>query len=99
MIERIEKQEEKLDKILLCISDLNNALDSFENNQKNLNLVNKYYGSKNWFKDKEMYEKNFLPKVKAGVLAEDTVWNMNEDIKELLNRMQRIVNKYSKVKK
>lgn len=59
-------------------------------------MLNKYYGSKNWFKDKDMYENNLISKVKAGVLAEDTVWNLNDDIIELINEMNLIVLEYNK---
>ena len=62
----------------------------------NIDLINKYYGSTGWFQDKEMYENNILPKVKAGVLGEDTIWNMNDDINNLILEMQSIVNDYLK---
>ena len=97
MIERITKNEERLDCILSSIDKLNEALDEFKSNKKNIQLINKYYGSNNWFKDKEMYEKNLIPKVKAGVLSEDTVWNTFEDINELLEEMKLIINEYKKI--
>lgn len=96
MIERITRNEERLDNILQSIDKLNEALDEFKNNKNNIQLLNKYYGSNNWFKDKEMYEKSLIPKVKAGVLSEDTVWNMLEDINELVKEMEKIVKDYKK---
>ena len=96
MIERITKNEERLDNILQSIDKLNEALDEFKNNKNNIQLLNKYYGSNNWFKDKEMYEKNLIPKVKAGVLSEDIVWNMFEDINELVKEMRLIIDEYEK---
>ena len=92
MIDRITKNEERLDKALESIKELEKALSNFKENQKNIKLVNKYYGSKNWFKDKEYYEQGKIPKIKAGVLSEDAVWNMLEDIKNLTNEMQNIIN-------
>ena len=97
MIERITKNEERLDNILLSIDKLNKALDEFKSNKKNIQLINKYYGSNNWFKDKEMYEKDLISRVKAGVLSEDTVWNMFEDINELMEEMKLIINEYEKI--
>ena len=91
MIERIIKNEERLDNITTSINNLEKALEDFKKNKKDLNLLNKYYGSKNWFNDKDDYESNKIPKIKAGVLSEDAVWNMNEDIKELIIEMQSIV--------
>ena len=96
-IDRIRKNEERLDNINDCIKNVESALEKFKKNKKNINMLNKYYGSANWFKDKEAYEKNEIPKIKAGVLSEDTVWNMNDDIKELILEMKSIVNKFLNV--
>ena len=92
MIDRITKNEERLDSVLKVVKELKIALENFKENQKNIKLVSKYYGSKNWFKDKEYYEQGKISKIKAGVLSEDTVWNMLEDIKELTREMQIIIN-------
>lgn len=91
MIDRINKNEERLDKLLLSVKELEKALENFKASKKDLDLLNKYYESKNWLKDKEAYEKNVIPKVKAGVLSEDAVWNLNEDINDLIKDMKSIV--------
>ncbi len=93
MIDRINKNEERLDKISSNIIKLEEALKEFRENKKDLYLLNKYYGSKNWFKDKETYEKNKIPKVKAGVLSEDAVWDLNESLKEVLKEMKVLTRK------
>ena len=90
-VNRITKNEERLDNINVSIKKLESALLEFEGNIKEIKLLNKYYGSKNWFKDKDDYENNKIPKVKAGVLSEDAVWNMNEDIKDIINDMKEII--------
>ncbi len=95
MIERITKNEERLDNILSSINKLEEALKEFKSNERNLQLLKKYYGSNNWFKDKELYEKGLISKVKAGVLSEDAVWNMLEDIDNLIEEMKSIVDKHS----
>ena len=94
-IDRIRKNEERLDNINNCIKNVENALEEFKKNKKSINMLNKYYGSANWFKDKEAYEKNEIPKIKAGVLSEDAVWNMNDDIKELILEMKSIVKSFN----
>lgn len=94
-IDRIRKNEERLDNINNCIKNVENALEEFKKNKKDINMLNKYYGSNNWFKDKEAYEKNEIPKIKAGVLSEDAVWNMNDDIKELILEMKSIVKSFN----
>ena len=93
MIDRITKNEERLDSALKAVKELKIALENFKENQKNIKLVSKYYGGKNWFKDKESYEQGKISKIKAGVLSEDIVWNMLEDIKDLTREMQIIISK------
>ncbi len=91
MIERIAKNEERLDRISLNIKKLEEALNEFKSNKKDLYLLNKYYGSKNWFKDKKSYEEEKTPRIKAGVLSEDAVWNLNEDIDDIIKEMKAII--------
>ena len=97
MIERITKNEEKLDKILLNVKKLEDALEEFKNNQKILEELNEYYGSEEWFKDKEAYEKGEISDIKAGVLSEDAIWNLNEDIKDLQIEMNKLKQQKYKV--
>lgn len=94
MIKRITKNEERLDNILQNIKELELALSNFKKNKKDIALLNKYYGSKNWFKDKDDYENNKIPKIKAGVLSEDAIWNMNEDINDIIKEMGLIIKDY-----
>ena len=94
MIDRIMKNEERFDQISDSIKKLDEAIELFKNKEKDLRLLKKYYGSKNWFKDKEAYENNQIPKIKAGVLSEDGVWNMLSDIDDLINNMEKLINKY-----
>ena len=91
MIDRITKNEERLDKLSSNIKELEVALENFKTSKKDLDLLNKYYDSKNWIKDKDAYENGSIPKVKAGVLSEDAVWNLNEDINDLIKDMKSIV--------
>ncbi len=97
MIDRIIKNEERLDKILLNIQELEKVLTTFKANKKDIYLLNKYYGSKKWFKDKTYFEENNL-KIKAGVLSEDAVWNMLEEIDYLIKEMKDITKNYDKNK-
>ena len=95
---RITKNEEKLDSVLSSVKNLEKALEDFKSNKKNIKALNKYYGSRKWFNDKDKYENKKIPQVKAGVLSEDAVWNMFEDIDDLLLEMQKIINDYKKNK-
>ena len=97
MIERIIRNEERLDKIKDNVDCLQNELEIFKSNKKDLYLLNNYYGSKNWIKDKESFENGKVANIKAGVLSEDAVWNMLEDINDLLNEMKIILKDYNKL--
>ena len=94
MIERIEENEKRLDNLIDIVNRLEKDLDDFESNKKDLKLLKKYYGSKNWFKDKEAFERKKISSVKAGVLSEDAVWNTLDDLDNLIKRMSKIVKKY-----
>lgn len=96
MIERIVENEEMLDEVMDNIKKLDIEINRFKNNKKNIKLLNKYYGSKEWFKDKEMVENKKINNVKAGVLSEDMVWNMLDDIKDILKDMKDIVKEYER---
>ena len=94
MIERIEENEKRLDNLIDIVNRLEKDLDDFESNKKDIKLLKKYYGSKNWFKDKEAFESKKISNVKAGVLSEDAVWNTLDDLDDLIKRMNKIVKKY-----
>lgn len=89
--ERITKNEERLDNIILSVKELEKALDNFKKNKKNIYYLDKYYGSDNWFKDKKAFEKGKISNIKAGALGEDTIWNLFEDIDYLLKDMNKII--------
>ena len=96
MVERIIKNEEMLDEVMDNIKKLDIEINRFKNNKKNIKLLNKYFGNKEWFKDKEMVENKKINNVKAGVLSEDMVWNMLDDIKDILKDMKDIVKEYER---
>ena len=88
---RIEINEKRLDNSLKIVKKLEKALNDFEKNQVDLHLLNQYYGSKDWLKEKEELEKKPNPSIKAGVLSEDGVWNLMEDVSELKDTMKKII--------
>lgn len=94
MKDRIIKNEERFDNTICCIKELKSSLEKFKSNKRNLSLLKKYYGSKNWFNDKEAFEANLISNIKAGVLSEDGVWNMLDELDELINDMKNIVLEY-----
>ena len=88
---RIEENEERLDKLNESVLALDKDLDSFEDLIHEYYSLNEYYGSKEWLKDKDDFEKEKIKNVKAGVLSEDAVWNLDENVKDLLTRMKGII--------
>ena len=95
-MKRIEDNERRLDSLNIIVNNLDKALEEFENNYKEYRLLNKYYGSKSWFKDKEDFEKGKIRNVKAGVLSEDAIWDLDDKVKEIIKRMDSIIKKYNK---
>ena len=64
---RIGKMEEYLDLTNTNIKDLKRSINNFKKNKKKTYELSKYYGSNDWYTDRE----NFDNSIKAGVLSED----------------------------
>ena len=96
IIKRINENEKRFDLIKENIDKLSFELEKFKSNKKELDLLNKYYESKKWVNDKDMYENNNIPKIKAGILSEDAIWNLNEDINDLINEMNDVILSFNK---
>lgn len=92
MIDRIARNEQILNNLLEKTKILEAALDAFQDYQDEFEIINKYYGSKSWFKDKKAYETSEIPRINAGVLSEDAVWNLNERISDIYLKMENLVN-------
>ena len=93
---RITKNEELLDSISSTIANTNKVLEEFKTLKEKSAILNKYYGSKEWFKDKEDLESGKISNIKAGVLSEDAVWNMNEELSDTIKEMEEIIQYFSK---
>ncbi|MBQ7668509.1 MAG: DUF4298 domain-containing protein [Clostridia bacterium] len=89
-VKRITTNERRLNKLLKVVANLEKSVDDFETTKQELKDLNSYYGSKEWFSDLKDYDTGKIKKIKAGVLSEDAVWNLNEDIKELIEKMKKI---------
>ena len=95
---RIEDNENRLDKLSKIVSDFDKCFTDFEESLNDYYLLNKYYGSKKWLKDKEDYECGRIDNIKAGVLSEDAVWNLDEEVRDLFIRMDKLLKRYNKNK-
>lgn len=65
--DRIKKMETYFDLTNDNIKNIKRALNSFKKNKKNIYELSNYYGSNDWYTDRE----NFDNSIKAGVLSED----------------------------
>lgn len=64
---RIEMMEEYLRITNLNIKELKKSINKFKKNKKKTYELSNYYGSNDWYTDRE----NFDNSIKAGVLGED----------------------------
>ena len=64
---RITKMEEYLDLTKNTINDINKAIKQLKKNKKKIYELSNYYGSNDWYTDRE----NFDNSIKAGILSED----------------------------
>lgn len=91
-IERIKQMEQHLDHASQVVMRLSVALNEFAAIQETLRQLSDYYGSDAWKQDFVADEAGLLPKdLKRGVLSEDVVWNLLENIRDLKDRMAEIV--------
>ena len=87
--ERIEEMEKHFECVSEVVARLSDALDDFAKVQESVKALEAYYGSKEWKKDFRDDEKGLFPTdLKRGVLSEDGIWNLLEDIRALKERMQ-----------
>jgi len=87
-IERIQQMERCLDRASQAVMRLSAALDEYANAQDALRKLSDYYGSDQWKHDFADDLAGLLPPdLKRGVLSEDAVWNLLEDVRDLKERM------------
>ena len=83
-IKRITEMEIALDECREVLDDMESALDRLESVREKMGELFAYYGSEEWFEDREL---ELPPDVKAGVLSEDLVYDAVTDAKDMSLRM------------
>lgn len=82
-IERIKAMEEALDATTDATSQLSEAIAAQVDALDALRTLSSYYGSQEWFKDREVDERGKLPAdLKRGVLGEDLPYEALVDARE-----------------
>lgn len=71
-LERIARMEAALDRSIAATETLGRALDEMEALREEMDALFRYYGSEDWFADREL---TLPPETKAGVLSEDLVYD------------------------
>ena len=93
-IERIRQMEKMLDQAAAAASQLEAALDQYEQAQEAVRQLSAYYGSEDWKKDYAGDGAGLLPSdLERGVLSEDAAWNVLADCRQLNIRMLEMVAK------
>ncbi|MBP5156002.1 MAG: DUF4298 domain-containing protein [Clostridia bacterium] len=83
-IERIERFEEIFDELTAVKNALNSAVENLYACGEKEKELERYYGGKLWKKDYAADESGKLPpELKRGVLSEDGVYDLLEELKEL----------------
>ena len=86
-IKRITEMEIALDECREVLDDMESALDRLDAVREKLGELFAYYGSEEWFEDREL---KLPPDVKAGVLSEDLVYDAVTDAKDMSVRMMEL---------
>ena len=83
-LERISTMEKYLNECTSSVSKLESALDQVESIRKNLEALFSYYGSEDWYEDRE----GKVPEgISCGVLSEDLVYDQIVAVREVSFRM------------
>ena len=87
-IERIKQMELRMERVAKAVMELSAALENYQAVQEDIAELERYYGSEAWKQDFADDEAGKLPAdLKRGVLSEDGIWNLFEDVRELNNRL------------
>ena len=90
-IDRIQQMEHSLNRASRAVKHLSEALDEYADAQDALRQLSDYYGSDAWKQDFAADEAGLLPPdLKRGVLSEDAIWNLLEDVRDLKERMREV---------
>ena len=93
-IARIRQMERHLNAATTAVKRLDTALDKWEAVQEAIAALKGYCGSDQWRQDFADDEAGLLPDgLKRGVLSEDGIWDLLNDVNELNQRLKRVAKK------
>ena len=83
--------EQCLDQAAEAVRTLDSALQQFADAQEAIARLEAYYQSRQWKQDYAADEAGRLPAdLKHGVLSQDGIWNLLEDVKALRERCREV---------
>ncbi|MBR6190009.1 MAG: DUF4298 domain-containing protein [Prevotella sp.] len=89
-IDRISEMERHMERASAAVMELSAALDKYEEAQESISALSDYYDSDDWKRDFADDEVGRLPAgLKRGVLSEDSIWNLLNDNRDLMERIRR----------
>lgn len=75
--------EARFDRVKAALEEVDKAEEKFSEFSEDIVILRAYYESGQWLKDFQADEQGKLPKdLKRGVLSEDGLWNLLDDIYE-----------------
>ena len=90
-IQRIAQMEEYLDQSAAAVEALSRALEDYLAIQPQLQALSDYYGSSQWYADRDDDEAGRLPtELRRGVLSEDGAYNVLMDHQQLLPYLKQL---------
>ena len=90
-IERIAEMEKILRNAKPILYELRTAIDNYRSIEEDIQKLDAYYGSEDWWKDLEADETGILPEdLLRGVLSQDEVYDVLEEQMDIIREMQEI---------
>lgn len=90
-IQRIAQMEEYLNQSAAAVEALSRALEDYLAIQPQLQALSDYYGSSQWYADRDDDEAGRLPtELRRGVLSEDGAYNVLMDHQQLLTYLKQL---------
>jgi hypothetical protein len=98
LIERVQVMEEDFHAVRDIMNEMEVAISHFESVQERIEHLSNYLENGQFLKDFEADERGELPKdMSRGVLSEDALYDLLEDVTEMRSRLKAIVDPSSDI--
>lgn len=88
-IANITEMENAFNSACAAVEEASRALEKLRSLQEDIKKLFAYYGSEQWFRDREDDSRGIIPQtLSRGVLTEDAVWDLQIDYDRLLRKMR-----------